>query len=492
MNGAGAGSGGGPSGAAPAVQARPAEPRLASLDAFRGLDIALMFFVNLSASAVAFPWWFGHGEAGGAPPVQALADFVFPWFLFIVGCAVPFSMASGRGRGLSGGARAWAALRRALLIYGLGVIIAMARTAKGPTGTPISWASLLIWDIFPLIALGYLVAALVHGTRWWVEAGFVVIVLAGKWWLLWSAAPAGFAGVGQPAHAGGPVGLAGTLDGSLKSGWLLREYAGMAELARLPKWLGELVTQGLPACACVVSGVLAGRVLRVTGWSSARRAGVLGGAGAVVTAVALVLAAGGMPMSKNFFTPTFVLVSVGTGAVLLAVLYALLDVWRVARWQLSLVGAAGLLLGAAGVSWSRWLGGATAVHEWAAWWCLGTPGLLLIAWAVIDLRRARGEPAVPARATLLVALGCNALFVYVVGELLWTTVWMNWRVMGPGEWGPQMAFPALQAHWAGAVQPIAGAELSRALGPWLATYTYMGVYAGLCLWLYRRRWFIKV
>lgn len=472
-----------------------ATPRLAALDAFRGLDIALMFFVNLSASAVAFPWWFGHGEAGGGPPQQALADFVFPWFLFIVGCAIPFSMASGRGRGLGTGAKLAAALRRALVIYALGVIIAMARTAKGPTGTPITWANLLMWDIFPLIALGYLLATALHLTRWWLEAAFVVAVLLLKWWLLSAPAPAGGTMPAAPGGASAAQPFAQSLDAYIKSGWLLRDSGGMADLTRLPKWLGELLTQGLPATACVVCGSLVGRVLRLQAWPPARRAAALIVGGAVASALALLWAApglGNLPFSKNWFTPTFVLISVGTGAALLGLMYLVLDVWRPARWQWLLLCAATLLAAAASVTWSRAIGGATNLHEAAAWWCLGVPALLLAGWAGLDWVRGAAARAIPARAAFFVVLGSNALFVYVVGELLWTMVWMHWRVMAPGDWGPQMAFPALQAHWAAIVEPLAGAQFSRALGPWLASFTYIGIYWLLCLWLYRRRWFVKV
>src|SRR5690242_14316494 len=62
--------------------------RLASLDVFRGLTILTMIIVNNPGNSSFYeplehaPW---HG--------WTLTDLVFPFFLFIVGVAIPFSFA---------------------------------------------------------------------------------------------------------------------------------------------------------------------------------------------------------------------------------------------------------------------------------------------------------------------------------------------------------------------------------------------------------------
>src|SRR5213596_2620547 len=90
-----------------AAGARPAL-RLASIDAYRGLVILLMMAEVLSFCAVsqALPdssfWKFlchhqSHVEWVGC----SLHDLIQPGFYFIVGVAIPFSIAKRRAQGMS-------------------------------------------------------------------------------------------------------------------------------------------------------------------------------------------------------------------------------------------------------------------------------------------------------------------------------------------------------------------------------------------------------
>ncbi|HEY5481630.1 MAG TPA: DUF5009 domain-containing protein, partial [Verrucomicrobiae bacterium] len=82
----------------------PASPsgslaRLTSLDAFRGLVILTMTFVNYLAGVKAIPAWAKH-----LPPDQdgyTFVDVVFPGFLFIVGVAIPLALHQRMARGES-------------------------------------------------------------------------------------------------------------------------------------------------------------------------------------------------------------------------------------------------------------------------------------------------------------------------------------------------------------------------------------------------------
>ena len=76
----------------PALEAAraPALPRLTSLDAFRGLVILTMTFVNYLAGVRNIPAWAKH-----MPPTAdgyTFVDVVFPAFLFIVGVALPLAL----------------------------------------------------------------------------------------------------------------------------------------------------------------------------------------------------------------------------------------------------------------------------------------------------------------------------------------------------------------------------------------------------------------
>jgi predicted acyltransferase len=77
--------------------ARDLPPRLASLDAFRGLVILTMIFVNFLAGVSGIPSWAKHmpDKMDG----YTFVDLVFPGFLFIVGVAIPLALQNRRQRG---------------------------------------------------------------------------------------------------------------------------------------------------------------------------------------------------------------------------------------------------------------------------------------------------------------------------------------------------------------------------------------------------------
>src|SRR5262245_38247416 len=76
----------------PPVEVPPAavvkKPRLESLDIFRGITIAGMLLVNNPGPGKAYAP-LEHAPWHGWTPT----DLIFPFFLFIVGVAIPFSFA---------------------------------------------------------------------------------------------------------------------------------------------------------------------------------------------------------------------------------------------------------------------------------------------------------------------------------------------------------------------------------------------------------------
>src|SRR5438046_2657494 len=104
--------------------------RLSSLDAFRGFVMFLMMAEVLHISQVAksfpdSPVWkqlafnTSHVEWTGC----SLHDLIQPSFSFLVGAALPFSIASRRAKGQSFIRMLFHALWRAVLLVGLGVFL---------------------------------------------------------------------------------------------------------------------------------------------------------------------------------------------------------------------------------------------------------------------------------------------------------------------------------------------------------------------------------
>jgi predicted acyltransferase len=68
----------------------PTSTRVLAIDIFRGLNIALMIFVNDLASVRDLPWWTYHAKTNW--DVMTYVDMVYPGFLFLVGMSLPLAI----------------------------------------------------------------------------------------------------------------------------------------------------------------------------------------------------------------------------------------------------------------------------------------------------------------------------------------------------------------------------------------------------------------
>lgn len=122
---------------------RGAPERLRSVDALRGADVALMIFVNHVGGMKNVPAWTEHLPS--SVDGYTLTDMVFPWFLFIAGVAIPFSL----GKYLAGPAPWRALLRivpRVLSLVVLGVMF-VNQDAYDPAATGMTervWMTLFL------------------------------------------------------------------------------------------------------------------------------------------------------------------------------------------------------------------------------------------------------------------------------------------------------------------------------------------------------------
>src|SRR5947207_4570185 len=93
--------------------------RLASLDAFRGATIALMIVVNSPGDGAHAYGPLNHAEWNG----WTITDVVFPSFLWILGLTLTLSLGKRLAAGVSRGKLLGQALRRAAILYGLGLVL---------------------------------------------------------------------------------------------------------------------------------------------------------------------------------------------------------------------------------------------------------------------------------------------------------------------------------------------------------------------------------
>ena len=137
------------------MNAAIAKPRIDSIDVFRAITMFLMMWVNDFWSVSDVPHWLEH--AARREDFLGLSDIVFPFFLFIVGMAIPYAIENRFAKGDSTLKVGFHILMRfgALLVMGLltanlaaGVDPAIGMTK--PIFAILSVSCLfLIWNVYP-------------------------------------------------------------------------------------------------------------------------------------------------------------------------------------------------------------------------------------------------------------------------------------------------------------------------------------------------------
>lgn len=318
-------------------------PRLTSLDAYRGFVMFLMMaeVLRLCRVAQAIPdslfWGFlCHHQSHVAWIGCSLHDLIQPSFTFMVGVALPFSIASRMARGESRGRMHGHALWRALVLILLGVFL--RSTSSGQT----NWT---FEDTLTQIGLGYF-ALFVLGFRpvrdQWVGLG---IVLIGYWaaFALYPLPPADFdyarVGVakdwphlmsGFAAHWNKNSNLAWAFDT-----WFLNLFP--REHPFTHNGGGYATLSFIPTLGTMILGLIAGGVVRSARapWQKVRWLAIAGAVG--LGAGWLLGAIGICPVVKRIWTPSWTIYSGGWCLLLLAAFYLVIDLWQRKAWAFPLV-----------------------------------------------------------------------------------------------------------------------------------------------------------
>ena len=278
---------------------RPGRPqplpkhRLLSLDAFRGFVIASMLLVNNMIYNDATPRQLMHAPWGGG---VTFTDMILPWFVFAMGVAVSLGSATAPDTRNAGSLSPLRVLRRVLVLVGLGVALTSIE----------AWRLTAGMGVLQLLGLSYAVGVALGSTPIWVRLAAAGMLLEGYGDLLVVVSVPGY----------------GT-DVLLQQHNVIR-YLNGTYLARFDL-AGALSV--VPAGAVALLGTVAGGVLCSWRLRPFAKAAVLlaGGAALIAGSLAWVHV---LPISKDLWTPSYVLLSAGTGWLLLGSFYLVFDVAR--------------------------------------------------------------------------------------------------------------------------------------------------------------------
>ena len=338
---------------APGVQTRPAPSaaaqltsrppvaanRLLSLDAYRGFVMLLMASGGLGISGFVEQhhltgrlWQFlayqtDHVQWRGC----ALWDLIQPSFTFIVGVAMPFSLAKRRSTGQSFGGITLHAILRSFILIALGIFLRSIDRRQ---------TYYTFEDTLTQIGLGYTFAFLLAWTRPRTQAIAVALILLGYWAAFAFHPRPGpgfdYSSVGVSADWHQEFGLAGfaahwdknTNFAAAFDQWFLNVFP--REHRFVFNGGGYLTLSFIPTLGTMLLGLLAGELLRSRAAANKKFWTLLafGFAGLIVGT--LLDLTGICPVVKRIWTPSWTIYSAGWCCLLLAAFYAIID-W--AGWK---------------------------------------------------------------------------------------------------------------------------------------------------------------
>jgi predicted acyltransferase len=287
-----------------------------ALDAYRGFVMLLMMaeVLHLSQVARAFPesgfWAFlayhqSHVEWAGC----SLHDMIQPSFSFLVGAALPYSIAARLAKGQAEGKLFAHALWRAFLLAALGIFLRSTHSTQ---------TNFTFEDTLTQIGLGYPFLFLLgwRPPKWAYYA--LGVILAG-YWLAWATYP-----VPDPWAKNNNL-------GHFFDVWFMNLFPRVKPFEANRG--GYLTLSFIPTLGTMILGLIAGRWLR----ESANIKRLLIAGAAAITAGLLLHVTGVCPIVKRIWTPAWVLFSGGLCFWFTAAFFWIMEIKEQRKWAFPLL-----------------------------------------------------------------------------------------------------------------------------------------------------------
>lgn len=278
--------------------------RLTSLDAFRGFAIGAMVLVNNPGDWKALYPQLAHAAWHG----WTFTDWIFPFFLFIVGVSMTLSLGQRAAAGATGTQLMQGMARRAAVIFAVGLALNLVPL--------FDWSQVRIPGVLQRIALCSLLAAPIALACTWRGVLGWLVGLCALYSVLMLAVPV------PDAHG---VVAAGVLEPGRDFGaWLDRQLLAGHLWVSARTWDPEGLTSTLPAIGTVLVGVLTGRFLAAPRPAAEQTVWLLL-AGLALLGLGALLDRVVMPINKNLWTPSYTVFMAGWALLVFGAFYWLLD-----------------------------------------------------------------------------------------------------------------------------------------------------------------------
>ena len=305
----------------------PGPARLMSLDVFRGATIAAMILVNNPGSWSAIYPPLDHAEWHG----WTFTDLIFPFFIWIVGVAIPLSTARRLEQGQTRRQLLLHALRRSVIIFALGFFLnSFSYLCDGSLFRDgfSAWfhnyaTNVRVPGVLQRIAICYFIATMIFlGTGVRGQIIWIGVLLAGYWLLMIVGPLLGFGAGGLEPQGN----FAGYIDNLVLNGKVIGTHVWKGG----GTWDPEGIVSTLPAIATCLFGIMTGHLLRSPQTAETKTAWLFVGGN-------LLLLAGGvmdawLPINKKLWTSSYAVFMAGMAMNCFGVCYWLVDIqgWR--KW----------------------------------------------------------------------------------------------------------------------------------------------------------------
>ena len=280
--------------------------RLLSLDVFRGITIAGMILVNNPGTWSDIYPALKHAPWNGCTPT----DLIFPFFLFIVGVSITFSLSKRKERGDDTKKIVIQIIRRSFILFFLGLIL---------NGFPnFNLGEIRIPGVLQRIAVVYFISSILFLKANIKTLTFIGVITLLFYWFIMTLIPV--PGVGY-ANLEPTTNLAAWLDNLLLGGHLW---------SSTKVWDPEGILSTLPAISTALMGILTGYWLKTEKDKVTKTVWMF-----FFANVFLVIGYfwdTWFPINKNLWTSSYVLYTGGFALHFLAFCYWLIDVKGYKKW----------------------------------------------------------------------------------------------------------------------------------------------------------------